>query len=63
MIWFITALLALLCVLGALISLRQELKQKKNTWSNNDDLSSSRWTSIDPGPDSLYPVKRENEEK
>ncbi len=56
MFFIITIILVLLCFLAALISILLELKRNRKAWAENDDLSVSKWNTVAPGPDSLYPI-------
>jgi len=65
MILIVTALLVVFCLVSVWIilssELASELAQKKNNGIEANDIYPSKWTSIEPGPDSLYPIQEENE--
>ena len=61
MIWFITSLLLIFCFLGIWLALMPELNRQKKVQAN-DEMVVSKWTSIELGPDSLYPLIKDAEE-
>ncbi len=61
MILIVTALLVVFCLVSVWLILLSELAQKKNNGIEANDIYPSKWTSIEPGPDSLYPIQEENE--
>ena len=60
MVWIITSLLLIFCFLGIWLALMPELNRQKKVRAN-DEMVASKWTSIELGPDSLYPLGKDAE--
>lgn len=60
MVWIITSLLLIFCFLGIWLALIPELNRQKKVQAN-DEMVVSKWTSIELGPDSLYPLGKDIE--
>lgn len=60
MVWIITSLLLIFCFLGIWLALMPELNRQKKVQAD-DEMVVSKWTSIELGPDSLYPLGKDAE--
>ncbi|HDH87154.1 hypothetical protein DRO38_08365 [Candidatus Bathyarchaeota archaeon] len=62
MILFITVILVVFCLVGVWLILTVEDNHRKNKRVEVDDINPSKWGSIEPGPDSLYPLQKGDED-